>query len=260
MLVKKIALLSTLGLAIGCTSIPDDAPQVFHEAQSSLEKMDDKDVDELFPKTAERANDTFEKAVDMLEDARDNEPSATESEAIARATEAKNTADGATRLYDKIVGWDKNETSFQDALAVFERAENPVVVKIEETEKVPVSPFAKLQGTEFVSTVAFFETGKAQDPIKNAPELEALTNLLKKDRNYQVALTGYADPRGNSELNHKLAEQRAQFVANHLRDHGINSNQIIIDSVGETKAITTELNNTASLQLDRKVRARLIIQ
>jgi len=255
MIIKCFAL-GSLALAMGCATVPDDAPKEFHEAQASIERMDDNDVDDYFPETTKRANERFDQALELLDDSRDENSGATKEEAISVATEAKNTADGANRLYVKVKEWDKDQTNFQDALAMLDNANAPDVAIVETT-----SPFAKLKGSEIISTVAFFDTDNAEKPVVNDSEVSALVSILEKDPNFQVILTGYADPRGDESYNKDLALRRAKTIASELEKRGVMGNQMIIESAGEENSVsTTDDRNLAHLQLDRKVQAKVVLR
>lgn len=255
MLNRSLVVAGSIGLMVGCATVPDDAPQEFHDAEASIERMDDNDVDEYFPKSAERANESFDKALDLLEESREDEAKVTSKEAIAKAVEARENADGANRLFSAVRKWDDSAATFQDALVMFDELENP---SVDVTVVNSVSPFAKLQNTEFVSTVAYFDSGKTE-PSLNENELEALVGILEKDINFQVILTGHSDSRGDEAYNQKLALTRAQKIASNLEKRGVSRNQVIIESVGEEGAIG-EVGNMARLQLDRKVQAKVILQ
>jgi outer membrane protein OmpA-like peptidoglycan-associated protein len=242
-------------VAYGCATVPDDAPQEFHNADAAIDKMDEQDSEDLFPKTTQRAHKTFDTALEMLDESREDQPTTTEPEAIDRAVEAKNIAEGVNRIHGKITQWDKNDMTFQAALASLDQMENP---QTDVAIIAPQSPFAKLAGTEFVTTVAYFDTNSAESPEISSNELDALVAILKKDANYQVVLTGHADARGDSEYNKKLALNRAKQMATKLSDQGVEDAQVIVESAGESNASSEDARD-ARLQLDRKVQAKLVL-
>jgi len=246
-----------LALATGCATVPDDAPTEFLGAEASIDEMNDRDVEEYMPKSAEVANIKFKNALDLLDRSSEESPKVSREQAIEKAEEAKQLADELNSLDSRISSWDSDEQGFSDALARMDGEYDTEVAVI-----APVSPFAKLKDAEIISTVAFFETNVAKEAILNENELNALTKILMKDANFQVVLTGYADPRGTSEYNQKLAMQRAKTVAEKLAGSGILNTQIIIESYGEVDdnsegAVT---NSAGKLQLDRKVSAKLILR
>ncbi|SMF05637.1 OmpA family protein [Pseudobacteriovorax antillogorgiicola] len=257
MILPRVLSLTSAAILVSCSTVPDDAPQEYHQAHASLEKMDEKDVDDMLPQTAERAEKKFEKALNMLEKARDEDDrSITEYAAIGQANDARNTADNAIRLHDQIKTADKSEMAFRNTLAQLNQDPTDINVAV----VGPESPFAKLKGSEVVSTVAYFDTASATDPVVNRDEMDALVQILSKDKNFRVILKGHADPRGENQFNRKLAMNRAQLVANKLRDKGIGSDQMVVESVGESSARTSAKASSNHLQLDRRVQATLILQ
>lgn len=245
--------LGGLGFTVGCASVPHDAPQAFHDADGAIQRMEEKDVDETLPKTAEMAEDTFDEALELLGDSREDPPASTEAVAVSKAEEAKTLAEGAIRIHDQVSLWDDNRGEFENALAMLDSAQNPVA---DVTIIEPGSPFAKLKGMEFNSTVAFFDTGSTELGAMNESELVALTELLKRDQSFAVQLVGYADPRGPAEYNEQLGMQRAERVAGYLRNQGIADSQIEVTSVGENEATRAD-SGLAGLQLERKVKAKV---
>ena len=246
--------LAACWLLQGCMSVPDGAPQEFYDAKNSLKTMDNKDVDEYLPKTAERAENTFAKALETLENYRDEDESGSLQEAISLANESNKLSTGATRLRDQLKEWDRDDSSFEKALAYLDEYQNPSIdVAVVETQ----SPFAKLKGSEIVSTVAYFKTGRSEPSMLDEQEMSSLVNILKKDEGFQVILTGYADPRGDQFENKLLSQKRARMVAQRLEKEGVRRNQIIIEGAGETG---NRSKSPLQLQFDRKVKARLVLQ
>lgn len=81
---------------------------------------------------------------------------------------------------------------------------------------------------------AFFEINKAYLSKKEAVNLEAMANLIKKYPDAKFVITGYADKQtGSAEFNDKLSRLRAEAVYNTLVDKfGVNGDQLTIDYKG----------------------------
>lgn len=81
---------------------------------------------------------------------------------------------------------------------------------------------------------AFFDINKAYLSKKEAVNLEAMANLIKKYPNEKFVITGYADKQtGSAEFNNKLSKLRAEAVYNTLVDKfGVDGNQLTIDYKG----------------------------
>jgi outer membrane protein OmpA-like peptidoglycan-associated protein len=232
--------------------VPENAPRELHEAKKSLDTADSKDVGLYFPKTIERANQTFNQAVKHWKESQRKDSLIAEKVVVDLAVATRDTADGAYLIFQKMNEWDQNQTNFQDALAMIERDGQPIV----EITNVEISPFAKLENSEVVSTLAYFATNDADEPIYNDKELDALAEILKKDQDFRVVLTGFADKRGSSDHNQDLALKRAQVVADDLVKRGIADSQVTYQSHGSSSA-KADSGNYALLQLDRKVQAVL---
>ena len=239
--------------AFGCSGVPKDAPQEFHDAQAAIEKMDEADVDEIMPETAERADESFEESLDLLEEASEEGQDISQSAALTKAVESRELAAGATRISEKVRDWDSSSESFEQGLAAIDEIENPTLdVAVVDTK----TPYAKLRGEEFVSTVAYFKTASADDVEYNNNAWDSISSVLEKDPNYRVVLTGFTDKRGSEAFNQELALKRAQTVANKLKNSGVNSEQIVVESGG----MVTESGALDSLQLSRKVQAKVILR
>lgn len=169
---------------------------------------------------------------------------------VSHAEKATLLAQQAVELHGLIKGWDSSPRKLEIALetASGRKSEGSVLPS-------PVSPFAKLNGLEFDSTVAFFDAGS--DVVKDAggPELTNLGSLLSRMPNVHVTLIGYADARGREEFNLLLAFARAEGVADLLIDWGADPNQIEVIAVGEPA--DSDADSEAERQLEKKVLARV---
>lgn len=81
---------------------------------------------------------------------------------------------------------------------------------------------------------AFFEINKAYLSQKEAVNLEAYADLIKKFPNSKFLITGYADKQtGSVEYNEKLSKLRAEAVYNTLVDkYGVNADQLTLEYKG----------------------------
>lgn len=227
-----------------CASIPEDAPAEFHEAQAALERMDNNDVEDYLPKTAEAANEKFERSLDLLEESKETNPwiNLKRSEAIGLAQDSRDLAAGAVRITQAVQGWDQEESQFREALA-YVNGEN-------------ISPFAKLKNTELIAPIAYFDFDDTEPVYMSTQELDALAEVLKKDQQFNVVLYGHADRRGDFAYNKDLAMKRAEEVAEDLRQKGVQQEQIVYRSMGEQQA-SQDASSEATYQLDRRVIASL---
>ena len=82
--------------------------------------------------------------------------------------------------------------------------------------------------------VAFFDINKAYLSDKEAVNLEAYANLIKKYPENKFVVTGYADKQtGTAEFNERLSKLRAEAVYNTLVDkYGVNKDQLTMEYKG----------------------------
>ena len=69
------------------------------------------------------------------------------------------------------------------------------------------------------------------------PVLDRAVEILKAYPDVKIELHGHTDSVGPEEYNMKLGLKRAEAVKKYLVDHGINPDNIITKSFGETKPI-----------------------
>lgn len=202
---SKILLVYLVGLAVGCATVPKNAPQEFYDAQASLRRIDKVNADNEFPRTAARANASFKESLKMLRESKRDEPKYTQAEAIEKAVEAKTLADGINSLHDKIQLWDNNKEEMQGALSALEAGPGSATLDVTigpsdlsdttgtsdttgnagttdtttgdtttgTTGTAGQSPsgiepprgFENLRGSEFVANLAYFDTGKGEEVL-----------------------------------------------------------------------------------------------
>ncbi len=98
-------------------------------------------------------------------------------------------------------------------------------------------PFSALSGgNPFLWHQAFFQQGK--DSIADTDGAEALSQklqLLKPGISEGIRLTlkGFASTEGGEKANHRLATQRAQWIADQLTALGFPPEKVMIETVGE---------------------------
>ena len=81
----------------------------------------------------------------------------------------------------------------------------------------------------------FFELNKYVIRESEESKINTIVECLKADPSAKVTVTGHADKEtGNSKINLKLSENRANVVAKSLIDKGIDASRIITDFKGDT--------------------------
>ncbi|WP_176736735.1 OmpA family protein [Oligoflexus tunisiensis] len=256
---------------IGCVGIPDEAPQEFHAAEATLERADERDVEDYLPTTLDKAETQLEAATDLWKKSRDRdvkkeERSQLERQAVEQAAEANAMAEQAIQLGDQVKAWDNNIESYaqmiqerQDAMAQLKQLQDQnrdmqiasaTTQAQGQQEQQPTGPDVSLRGP-----VAYFSSGSTDVDPRYEDNINNLARALTQDQESKVVLSGYADPRGDKELNDRLARERAEAVAAILRDKGVSPEQIEVRAWPGTSGKGRVNRSPAQLQLDRRVEA-----
>ena len=99
-----------------------------------------------------------------------------------------------------------------------------------------------------------FRTGSADIPPETAQEIKALAGMLAKSPALNVKLDGYADPRGTTELNIKLSEERANAVRDLFLAAGVPEESLEVNAYGKSQSVA---NDSDGYALERRVRLTL---
>jgi outer membrane protein OmpA-like peptidoglycan-associated protein len=262
---------------LGCVGIPDEAPQEFHAAEAALERADERDVDDYLPNTLDKAESQLEAATDLWKKSRDRdvrkeERGQLEKQATEQAAQVQTMAEQAIQLGDQVKAWDNNIQSYtqlmqerQDAMAQLKQLQDQnrdlAIASAtaqqqgreepeQEQQQVASAPSVALRGP-----VAYFSSGSTDVDPRYEDNINSLARTLNADPSSKVTLSGYADPRGDRDLNNRLARERAEAVAEILRDKGVKSEQIEVKAWPGQSARGKASRSQAQLQLDRRVEA-----
>ncbi|MCQ2188453.1 MAG: OmpA family protein [Paludibacteraceae bacterium] len=88
------------------------------------------------------------------------------------------------------------------------------------------------------------------------PEINKVTNTLKKNPNTSVMIWGHTDSDCTNEKNLALSVKRAQAVKRVITSKGIDESRIVARGFGETKPI---ISNRTSLGRSQNRRAEIIV-
>ncbi|HET9241662.1 MAG TPA: OmpA family protein [Oligoflexus sp.] len=258
---------------LGCVGIPDEAPQEFHTAEAALERADQRDVDDYLPNTLDKAETQLEAATDLWKKSRDrdvkkDERSQLEKQATEQAAQVTAMAEQAIQLGDQVKAWDNNIQSYtqmvqerQDAMAQLKQLQDQnrelaVAGAAAQNREQPQQVAANTPDISLRGPVAYFSAGSTDVDPRYADNINSLAKTLTQDPNTKVTLAGFADPRGDKELNDRLARERAESVAAILRDRGVSADQIVVQAwPGTSGKHMKGKRSQAQLQLDRRVEA-----
>jgi outer membrane protein OmpA-like peptidoglycan-associated protein len=263
-----LALPALLG---GCATVSEQAPEEVKAAQASLKKAKSVDVEDYMPSALEAAQRKFDKSVSLLGN------DGKRDEAISLANQSKAISDNAIQIVSDMHAFDRNSGEYISAadrrakaaeleqqLAAANARVNELEGKYNAAEaqnKELANRPAKVEETipsdfRVGKPVAYFSTGSTTLAARYRSDVHDLARFLGENKELEVTLEGFADPRGSASLNKSLAERRVQAVADELKAQGVPADRIKQVTVGATDDRSTARNNSAGqLQLDRKVNA-----
>lgn len=102
----------------------------------------------------------------------------------------------------------------------------------------------------------FFEFDKFDVQDKSITELEKMVRFLTENPQVKVEISGHTDNDGSPAYNLKLSQTRAQSVANHLIQHGIDLKRISQKGYGADRPIKpndSEENKQANRRIEFKI-------
>ena len=120
-------------------------------------------------------------------------------------------------------------------------------VRVERSDAAPTPPFAMdkaevrrvfgavldaLPAPEVEFTLYFGESSEVLLPESQA-QLPAISNTIRERHSTAISLIGHTDTTGDPQSNYRLGLRRAQGVAAILREHGVNTSNLFVDSHGD---------------------------
>ncbi len=84
-----------------------------------------------------------------------------------------------------------------------------------------------------VGTTVQFRTGQTQVRDSDRARLAKLGTLVADFDSVRVRVSGFADARGNEQLNQTLSKERAEMVARELEKAGVPKERLMIEGMGE---------------------------
>lgn len=273
---KILGLFGTILLTtLGCQTVAP--PAEITQARDRINKAEEVDVDDLMPSAMELANHQlnesetlWEKSLERREENQAEEADVLENQAVELASSASAIANTGIEVKENVRNWDQNpkqyvqmqqqaasagELSAQYALIVAQQREDQARLQ-EQAGRERVGAAEGLGEGEILESIplAYFETAKAEVRPTDEQTIESVAKFLKENESAAVRLTGYADPRGSTEMNRELARQRAEAVAKALQENGVAEHQVQIADAVEARA-EPQAAGPAEWQLERKVAA-----
>ncbi|NBA85485.1 OmpA family protein [Emticicia sp. CRIBPO] len=110
--------------------------------------------------------------------------------------------------------------------------------------------------TEVLNNI-FFDSGSSVLRDESIPELEKLTELLKKNASVKIEISGHTDDIGNETDNLNLSRMRAQSVIKYLQTKGVGAERLIATGFGETKPLVKN-DSEENRQLNRRIELKFL--
>ncbi len=89
-----------------------------------------------------------------------------------------------------------------------------------------------------VGATVQFRTGQTQVRDSDRARLAKLGSLVADFDSVRVRVSGFADARGNEQLNQTLSQERAEMVARELEKAGVPKERLVVEAMGERFAST----------------------
>lgn len=260
--------------AAACQTVPDEAPAELHSAGKSLDRAQEADIDNTMPAAMELAERKFEQSLDLFEDAADYredgnlaQAEATQQQAVNMALQAQKIADMGVSIKNDADKFDANLAEYVPMIARNEqfarmegeleqlRQQNAQLQADNENMVAQMAPEPEAvipEDFQMAKPIAYFGTGSTTVQARYRSDIKDVAEALKTNPELYITLEGYADPRGSAELNQRLAEERANAVAQMIEQSGVEEDRIKVEVVGATADEATG-QQASDLQLDRKV-------
>ncbi len=105
-----------------------------------------------------------------------------------------------------------------------------------------------------VGTTVQFRTGETGVRDNDRARLARLGALVAGLDDVRVRISGFADSRGNEELNLSLSKERAEMVARELEKAGIPKERLIVEAMGERFASTEAVADDQAFERSVEIR------
>lgn len=119
-------------------------------------------------------------------------------------------------------------------------------------EKKPLPPPAEVVKVEFKPRIQFAWDSAKLEPTQ-LPLLKDVVKAMLADKTYNVKIDGHASSEGQVEHNNKLAQKRAQSVADFLVANGVDRSRLTVTGFGSRKPVAdnkTEAGRVANRRVE----------
>lgn len=179
----------------------------------------------------------------------------------AAAGKAQTTADqGVTAAGAAQTSADQAQSSANQAGAMAQTAGAVAVMNAADVQMVNKRVSDLDEYKTVAEAVIYYPTGQSALDDAAKADLDKLVALTQQTDGYMIEIAGYASKTGTKEANQQLSEDRAQGVANYLRNHGnIPMRRIVAPAgYGSTHPDATN-SDPQGRELNRRVDVKLIV-
>jgi sortase system peptidoglycan-associated protein len=125
------------------------------------------------------------------------------------------------------------------------------------SQKIKMAQAAKDDASEVLDGLqgdVLFRTGSAEVTADIAHQIQVLAQAVSKSPELKIRVDGYADPRGTSDTNMKLSQDRANAVRDLLLASGVSEEVLEVNAYGKSQSTAEDNDGYA---LERRVRLTL---
>jgi len=112
-------------------------------------------------------------------------------------------------------------------------------------------------GAKIVLNNIFFDYDKATLRHESTAELERLTDLMNKNENLRIEISGHTDNLGSDEYNQKLSERRSKAVVDYIIGKGVDQERMTYAGYGEAQPIETN-DTDEGRQMNRRTEFKIL--
>jgi len=112
-------------------------------------------------------------------------------------------------------------------------------------------------GTTIVLRNIFFDVAKTTLRPSSVTELNRLIDIMVKNPNIQIEISGHTDNQGSDVYNQNLSEGRAKAVVDFLIEHKVDAARLTFKGYGESKPIDTN-DTDAGKQNNRRTEFKIL--
>lgn len=129
-----------------------------------------------------------------------------------------------------------------------------VIKEVEVTKKVEVIEEVAKPEVIILEDVTFMTNS---NQLASTSALDEVVDIMQNDEALSIRIVGHTDATGNDQYNQRLSLQRAESVAQHLRNQGVDSLRMVVTGQGESEPIA---NNATAEGRQKNRRVEMFIQ